>query len=78
MNEKNMELMKRADARKEERLRVHQRTDAREEKRLQVQQIMARAKEDKIMLMETSGLSEVQREYIHRHKMEILESRRRK
>jgi hypothetical protein len=39
---------------------------------------MARVKEDKIMLMDTSSLSEVQKEYICIQQMKIFESRSRK
>jgi hypothetical protein len=34
--------------------------------------------DDKIMLMDTSGLSEIQKEYIHHRQMEVLENRRKK
>jgi hypothetical protein len=52
-----------------------------EQERLRFKQEKLRAeqaREDTIMLMNTSGLSEVQKEYIHRCQMKIFENRRRK
>jgi hypothetical protein len=55
----------------DERIRV-------EEERIQVEKSKVRTKEDRIMLTNTSGLPEFQREYLCIWQMEIFESLRMK
>jgi hypothetical protein len=69
----------------ERKLQLMEKTSAQEDTRIQfegekirVEQAKLRVDEDKIMLTDTSGLSESQREYIRIRQMEILESRRMK
>jgi hypothetical protein len=77
--EKKMELIGETFVQEQERLRI---LLEHEQERLRFKQEKLRAeqvrKDDKIMLMDTSGLSKVQKEYIQHRQMKIVESRRKK
>jgi ribosomal protein S13 len=78
-SEREMEVIEETSIQEQKRLRsLHEHELERlrfKQEKLQEEQVR---EEDKLMLMDTSGLSEVQKEYIHQRQMEILENRLRK
>ncbi|GMP25665.1 hypothetical protein CsSME_00002423 [Camellia sinensis var. sinensis] len=79
VNEKEMEILEQACLQEQEQNHIKHEI---EQKRLCIEQEklqMERLKEEeRIIMMDTSGLSPMQKEYYHYRQMEILESRRRK